>query len=99
MAPEIILGKGYSYSSDLWSLGVVLFEFLCGELPYGEDLDNPYDINKEIDRSPIVFPSFVKDKDAKKLILQLLNKVPDARLGDSYASLKANRWFNDLDWV
>ena len=25
MAPEILAGKGYSYSVDLWSLGVVLY--------------------------------------------------------------------------
>jgi cGMP-dependent protein kinase len=32
-------------------------------------------------------------------MLQLLNKVPETRLGGSYASLKANAWFDDFDWV
>ena len=35
MAPEILSGKGYSYSADLWSLGVMLFEFMIGYLPFG----------------------------------------------------------------
>jgi cGMP-dependent protein kinase len=35
MAPEILSGKGYSYSADLWSLGVMLFEFMSGYLPFG----------------------------------------------------------------
>jgi cGMP-dependent protein kinase len=39
MAPEIILGKGYSYNVDLWSVGVCMYEFLCGGVPYAEDLD------------------------------------------------------------
>ena len=33
MAPEIITGKGYGFSVDLWSLGIVFYEFMCGGLP------------------------------------------------------------------
>lgn len=39
MAPEIMLSKGYSFSVDLWSLGICAFEFLCGGVPYAEELD------------------------------------------------------------
>ena len=42
MGPEILSGKGYDYSVDLWSLGVVLFEFLSGYLPFGENCEDPY---------------------------------------------------------
>ncbi len=35
MAPEIIEGRGYSYFADLWSLGVIVYEFMLGTLPYG----------------------------------------------------------------
>ena len=37
MAPEIISGKGYSYSADLWALGVLIFELLVGYVPFGSD--------------------------------------------------------------
>lgn len=37
MAPEVIKGKGYSYSVDLWSIGVCLYEFMCGVMPYAEN--------------------------------------------------------------
>lgn len=36
MAPETLAGKGYSFPADLWSLGVMLFEFMAGYVPYGE---------------------------------------------------------------
>ena len=42
MAPEIVAGKGYSFNSDLWSLGILIYEFLCGSVPYGEDKDDPF---------------------------------------------------------
>ena len=34
MSPERINGKRYSYSSDIWSLGLVLFEIAIGKFPY-----------------------------------------------------------------
>lgn len=36
MAPEIITGKGYTFSVDLWSIGVCLYEFMCGGVPFAE---------------------------------------------------------------
>ena len=48
MAPEIISVEGYSFSADLWSLGILLYEVVCGTLPFGNDLVDPFDIFKEI---------------------------------------------------
>ena len=36
MAPETIKGKGYGMMADLWSLGICFYEFMCGNLPYGD---------------------------------------------------------------
>ena len=28
LAPEVLLGKGYGHNVDLWSLGIILYEFV-----------------------------------------------------------------------
>ena len=61
MAPEILSGKGYSYGVDLWSLGIILFQFLSGFLPFGENCDDPYEIYEDILKNQVKFPKYVKD--------------------------------------
>ena len=34
MSPERILGKDYSYASDIWSLGLMLIECATGQYPF-----------------------------------------------------------------
>ena len=93
MAPDIILGKGYNNLVDLWSLGVCLYEFLCGVLPFGDSAEGPYDIYEEIMQSELKFPEFLSDKKAKKIMEQLLSHNPEHRHGGSFANLKAHPWF------
>ena len=48
MAPEVILGKGYSVNADYWSLGIVIYEFLCGGVPFGENYTDSVSIFEDI---------------------------------------------------
>lgn len=49
-------------------------------MPYGEDLDDPYKIYEQImKQKDLTYPNFFKDKRARKLIEQFLNKIPDLR--------------------
>ena len=80
---------------------------MCGGVPFAEvskqkyskDAEDPYDIYEEIVKKPLTYPSFLKDRKAKKLMDQLLNKTSEIRVGGSYAALKANSWFDHFDWV
>ncbi|CAD8172465.1 unnamed protein product [Paramecium octaurelia] len=98
MAPEVISGKGYNQMVDLWSVGVILYEFVCGGLPFGEDAEDPFEIYKEITKKPLSYPSYMSDKSAKVFIEQLLNRIPELRLGGSYQTLKQHAWFKDFQW-
>ena len=34
VSPEMVTEKTYSYSTDLWALGVIIYKMLSGELPF-----------------------------------------------------------------
>jgi hypothetical protein len=36
LAPEILSGKGYTYASDVYAFGVILWEFLTWQVPWHE---------------------------------------------------------------
>ena len=44
MAPEVILGEGYSFKVDFWSIAVCMYEFMCGGVPFGENHEEPMDV-------------------------------------------------------
>lgn len=82
--------------------GVVLYEFMCGIVPFGEDCEDPYEVYMMITSEALDYPSYFlteENREAKRFIEQLLNSTPDARLGGSYGKLKVHAWFENYDFV
>ncbi len=44
LSPERIQGLSYTVKSDVWSLGLTVFELAIGKFPVGNDLKGPVDI-------------------------------------------------------
>lgn len=99
MAPEVIVGKGYGLAADYWSIGIMLYEFVCGGVPFGEEEEDPYVIYEKVIERKLVYPSFVDPRmPAKPIVEQLLSKNPAMRTGGSVANLKSHPWFHGFNW-
>jgi cGMP-dependent protein kinase len=80
MAPEVIIGKGYGLNADFWSVGVMLYEFICGGVPFGEEEEDPYAIYEKVLERRLRFPNFLDANFPAKEILEVfLNKSPQMR--------------------
>jgi serine/threonine-protein kinase RIM15 len=104
LAPETIEGVGQSESSDWWSLGCILFEFLYGYPPF--HADTPDKVFKNILEGRIDWPPLSQEEDrrlcsptAKDLIKKLLTLNPEERLGYNGADeIKEHEYFKGMNW-
>lgn len=77
LPPEMVEGKAHDEKVDLWSLGVLCFEFLCGKPPF--ESEKHVDTYKRICSVDLRFPSHVSSG-ARDIIIKLLRKDPRERL-------------------
>ncbi|CAB1341993.1 unnamed protein product [Coregonus sp. 'balchen'] len=99
IAPEVILRQGYGKPVDWWAMGIILYEFLVGCVPFFGD--TPEELFGQVITDDIVWPEGDEalPADAQHLISTLLQTNPLVRLGTGGAfEVKQHSFFTELDW-
>eukprot|EP00760_Papus_ankaliazontas_P024502 PhM_4_TR2362/c0_g1_i1/m.105569/K08850/AURKX; aurora kinase, other len=92
LAPEIVASPHPEYDTavDVWSLGVVMFELLCGRAPF--ESDDPRDTVKKIQDAALAVPCYLTPE-CQDLIRGLLTKDRSTRLKP--ADVLAHPWIRN----
>ncbi|PKU33331.1 hypothetical protein llap_16364 [Limosa lapponica baueri] len=86
IAPEVILIQGYGKPVDWWAMGIILYEFLVGCVPFFGD--TPEELFGQVISDEIMWPEGDEalPADAQDLITRLLRQSPLERLGTDAVS-------------
>ena len=96
IAPEVLLGKGYSFPCDYWSIGVCIYYIYFGTLPFGNNAIELVDIYKEIIEKEPEYP-INSPFEIKNLISGLLCKKVTQRI-NSLDKAQSQNIFKDFPW-
>jgi len=100
LAPETISGTGQDETSDWWSLGCILFEFLYGYPPF--HADTPEQVFENILARKIDWPDPDEDDaspEAKDIMNRLMCTDQTERLGVNGAEeVRKHPFFDGLNW-
>uniref|UniRef100_A0A8C5GLK3 non-specific serine/threonine protein kinase n=1 Tax=Gouania willdenowi TaxID=441366 RepID=A0A8C5GLK3_GOUWI len=99
IAPEVILRQGYGKPVDWWAMGIILYEFLVGCVPFFGD--TPEQLFGQVVNDDIIWPEGedALPTDAQDLITRLLRQSPLERLGTGGTTeVKMHMFFVGLDW-
>ncbi|KAL9032008.1 MAG: hypothetical protein Q9196_000021 [Gyalolechia fulgens] len=99
LAPEVVSSKGYNKSVDWWSLGILIFEMLCGFTPFW-DAGSHMKIYENILKGKVKYPPYIHP-DAQDLLQRLITSDLTKRLGNLHAGSKDvmdHAWFAEVTW-
>ena len=98
ISPEILLGKGYSYSCDYWSVGILLYYLFYGKYPFGNNTQDIDCLYKEILNKKIKIPfSNVDNGIFSNFLEKLLTKDIQFRYC-SFKQISQDQFFKDFNF-
>ena len=101
MAPETMFKEKHSYTSDFFSLGVIIYEMMLKKRPYiGK---NRQEIKEKMSKGEVQIKNNEIPKGWSAEIVDFVNKLliknPDNRLGSKgFSELKFHPWLRFYDW-
>lgn len=99
LAPEVLEDVDYGRAVDWWGTGVVMYEMICGRLPfYNRDHDILFTL---ILMEEVRFPRNISPE-ARNLLSGLLAKSPAQRLGgcrEDVQAIQAHPFFSSINWT
>lgn len=94
MAPEILLKTKYSSKSDLWSVGVIIYQMIYLKHPY-KNSRSIIELVKKMEKDEIDFDENGVSEECIELMKDLLDLSPTRRM--SWNELKHHEWFIDVN--
>jgi serine/threonine-protein kinase len=89
MSPERLLHAKPDHRSDIFSLGIILYEVLCGSPPYLQDLDVPTQlVSQSYYKHARDVLSRLGHKRLSELVLTMIHPEPTRRTSDYDQVLK-----------
>lgn len=77
----------------------MIYEFVFGTVPFGENEDDTYKVYERVIEHNIVFPTNIKHTlPLKSLVTQLLSVKAAARTGGSISKLKKHKFLAGFKW-
>ena len=96
IGPEVLMGKGYSYSCDYWSVGVITHELFYNYYPFGNNAGDPMEVYRDVLKRELTLPS-KGDPVVNSFIKCLLRKKVNERLCN-FDKAKKHPFYKDFHW-
>ena len=95
ISPELLSLRGKDKMADIYGIGVVLYEMVCGTKPFYSK-ENVNLFNNDFNKNKLMMNEYFS-MELKNLLIKLLCKDPKERVQD-ISEIKKHIFFKDIDW-